>query len=276
MGWLLSAVIALAAGPAHRHLSPIQAFFEPLDRLHPLHAAVAFIPLVMLVDRDRRTVQDRHYLIGTFFQLVLMRRGHPRVPMQQIEAAQTMGAAQGEILSLVILESAKPALLDIAARTMGGPGPIWWSPSWFAAIPGWGTRSSRRSASCRRTRSSPDTAYRRNRLAMDQAFRALHRRRLSWLTRNDDGEGDRHCGSPRYSRLHRAAPWRCRHRPLASAPNEFVTVSAHRAAASPRCCVSSAGSSGNRAARYASMACRRTAPAWIGPMVFQHYSLYPG
>jgi NitT/TauT family transport system permease protein len=42
-----------------------------------------------------------------------------RVPMAQIEAAQTMGATRREVLEKVILPSAKPALLDTLRITMG-------------------------------------------------------------------------------------------------------------------------------------------------------------
>ncbi|MDB5850523.1 MAG: binding-protein-dependent transport system inner rane component, partial [Rhodoferax sp.] len=58
--------------------------------------------------------------IGTFFQMVLMvAEDVRRVPMSQIEAAQTMGATRREVLEKVILPSAKPALLDTLRVTMG-------------------------------------------------------------------------------------------------------------------------------------------------------------
>jgi len=58
--------------------------------------------------------------IGTFFQMVLMvAEDVRRVPITQIEAAQTMGATRGEIVSLVIFQSAKPALVDTLRITMG-------------------------------------------------------------------------------------------------------------------------------------------------------------
>lgn len=58
--------------------------------------------------------------IGTFFQMVLMvAEDVRRVPAMQIEAAQTMGATRGEIIKLVIVPSARPALLDTLRITMG-------------------------------------------------------------------------------------------------------------------------------------------------------------
>src|SRR5258705_1229955 len=99
---------------------PVQAFFEPLTDFIRYMPAVAFIPLVMLWIGIDESSKIAIIFIGTFFQLVLMAAEDVRrVPMQQIEAAQTMGAAQGEILSLVVLESAKPALLDTLRVTMG-------------------------------------------------------------------------------------------------------------------------------------------------------------
>ncbi|MGB5092200.1 MAG: ABC transporter permease subunit, partial [Parvibaculum sp.] len=40
-------------------------------------------------------------------------------PMSQIEATQTMGATRFELLSLIILPAAKPAILDTLRITLG-------------------------------------------------------------------------------------------------------------------------------------------------------------
>jgi len=82
--------------------------------------AVAFIPLVMLwigIDEGSKVAI---IFIGTFFQMVLMvAEDVRRVPAAQIEAAQTMGATRTEIIQLVLLPSAKPALVDTLRITMG-------------------------------------------------------------------------------------------------------------------------------------------------------------
>jgi NitT/TauT family transport system permease protein len=58
--------------------------------------------------------------IGTFFQMVLMvAEDVRRVPQAQIEAAQTLGATRGEVIKLVLLPGAKPALVDTLRITMG-------------------------------------------------------------------------------------------------------------------------------------------------------------
>jgi NitT/TauT family transport system permease protein len=82
--------------------------------------AVAFIPLVMLWVGIDEGSKVSIIFIGTFFQMVLMvAEDVRRVPAAQIEAAQTMGATRGEVVRLVILPSAKPALLDTMRVTLG-------------------------------------------------------------------------------------------------------------------------------------------------------------
>ncbi|MBS1154730.1 MAG: nitrate transport permease nrtB [Proteobacteria bacterium] len=119
-GWLLSAVIALPLGLYIGSYRAVQAFLEPLTDFIRYMPAVAFIPLVMLwigIDEGSKVAI---IFIGTFFQMVLMvAEDVRRVPMAQIEAAQTMGATRGEILTKVIVPSAKPALLDTLRVTMG-------------------------------------------------------------------------------------------------------------------------------------------------------------
>src|SRR6195256_374708 len=120
VGWLLSAVIALPLGLLIGSYRPIQAFFEPLTDFIRYMPAVAFIPLVMLWIGIDESSKIAIIFIGTFFQLILMvAEDVRRVPAAQVEAAQTMGANRGEMLELVLLQSAKPALLDTMRITMG-------------------------------------------------------------------------------------------------------------------------------------------------------------
>ncbi|SDH83111.1 ABC transporter permease [Pseudomonas panipatensis] len=119
-GFLASALIALPLGLYIGTYRPVQAFLEPLTDFIRYMPAVAFIPLVMLwvgIDEGSKVLI---IFIGTFFQMVLMvAEDVRRVPMAQIEAAQTMGASRGEIIQLVILPSARPALLDTLRITCG-------------------------------------------------------------------------------------------------------------------------------------------------------------
>lgn len=119
-GFLLSALCALPLGLYLGTYRTVQATFEPLIDFIRYMPAVAFIPLVMLwvgIDEGSKILI---IFIGTFFQMTLMAAEDVRrVPMAQIEAAQTMGATRSEIIRLVILPSARPALLDTLRITCG-------------------------------------------------------------------------------------------------------------------------------------------------------------
>ncbi len=119
-GFLLSALFALPLGLYIGTYRPVQAFLEPLTDFIRYMPAVAFIPLVMLWVGIDESSKILIIFIGTFFQMVLMvAEDVRRVPMAQIEAAQTMGASRSEIVKLVILPSARPALLDTLRITCG-------------------------------------------------------------------------------------------------------------------------------------------------------------
>jgi NitT/TauT family transport system permease protein len=119
-GFAISAVIALPLGLLIGTFRPVQALLEPLTDFIRYMPAVAFIPLVMLWIGIDESSKIAIIFIGTFFQMVLMvAEDVRRVPAPQIEAAQTMGATRGELLELVLLQSAKPALLDTMRITMG-------------------------------------------------------------------------------------------------------------------------------------------------------------
>ncbi len=119
-GFALSAVLAIPLGLMIGTYRPVQALLEPLTDFIRYMPAVAFIPLVMLWVGIDESSKIAIIFIGTFFQMVLMvAEDVRRVPITQIEAAQTMGATRSEIVSLVIVQSAKPALLDTLRITMG-------------------------------------------------------------------------------------------------------------------------------------------------------------
>jgi NitT/TauT family transport system permease protein len=119
-GWALSALVALPLGLFIGSWRAVQALLEPLTDFVRYMPAVAFIPLVMLWIGIDEGAKVAIIFIGTFFQMVLMvAEDVRRVPMAQIEAAQTMGATRREIVEQVIVPSAKPALLDTLRITMG-------------------------------------------------------------------------------------------------------------------------------------------------------------
>jgi NitT/TauT family transport system permease protein len=119
-GFALSAALALPLGLLIGAFRPLEALLEPLTDFIRYMPAVAFIPLVMLWLGINESAKIAIIFIGTFFQMVLMVAENVRlVPRAQIEAAQTMGATREEILRLVLLQSAKPAMLDTLRITMG-------------------------------------------------------------------------------------------------------------------------------------------------------------
>jgi NitT/TauT family transport system permease protein len=120
MGWALSAVIAVPLGLFIGTWRAVQALLEPLTDFIRYMPAVAFVPLVMLWVGIDEGAKVAIIFIGTFFQMILMvAEDVRRVPMAQIEAAQTMGATRREIVEKVIFPSTKPALLDTLRVTMG-------------------------------------------------------------------------------------------------------------------------------------------------------------
>ncbi len=120
LGWALSAVIALPLGLFIGTWRSVQALLEPLTDFIRYMPAVAFVPLVMLWVGIDEGAKVAIIFIGTFFQMILMvAEDVRRVPLAQIEAAQTMGASRTEIVEKVIFPSSKPALLDTLRVTMG-------------------------------------------------------------------------------------------------------------------------------------------------------------
>jgi NitT/TauT family transport system permease protein len=182
-GWLLSALIALPLGLFIGAYRPIQALFEPLMDFIRYMPAVAFIPLVMIWVGIDESSKIAIIFIGTFFQMVLlMAEDVRRVPMQQIEAAQTMGATRGEVMSLVVFQSAKPALVDTLRVTMG------WAWTYLVVAELVAANSGLGYAILKAQRFlQTDKIFAgilligAIGLAMDQGFRWLHRRSFPWL-----------------------------------------------------------------------------------------------
>jgi len=187
-GWALSALIALPLGLYIGTYRSVQALLEPLTDFIRYMPAVAFIPLVMLwIGIDERS-KVAIIFIGTFFQMVLMvAEDVRRVPLAQIEAAQTMGATRTEIIEKVILASAKPALLDTLRITMG------WAWTYLVVAELVAANSGLGYAIIKAQRFlQTDKIFAgiliigAIGLAIDQAFRLLHRTAFPWLnTRNN-------------------------------------------------------------------------------------------
>ncbi|MBS0251786.1 MAG: ABC transporter permease [Proteobacteria bacterium] len=120
LGFLASLVIALPLGLLAGTFKPAEALVEPAMDFIRYMPAVAFVPLMMIWCGVGELSKVAVIFIGTFFQMVLMFADDVRrVPLQQIEAAQTMGGTRREILYKVIFPSAAPALLTTCRITLG-------------------------------------------------------------------------------------------------------------------------------------------------------------
>jgi NitT/TauT family transport system permease protein len=182
-GFALSAFIALPLGLLIGAFRPVEALLEPLTDFVRYMPAVAFIPLVMLWFGIGEGAKISIIFIGTFFQMVLMVAENVRlVPRAQIEAAQTMGADRYEMIRLVLLQSAKPAILDTLRITMG------WAWTYLVVAELVASNSGLGYSILKAQRFlKTDTIFAGILLigliglVMDQAFRWLHRRSFPWL-----------------------------------------------------------------------------------------------
>jgi NitT/TauT family transport system permease protein len=94
-GFLASAVMALPLGLFIGAYKPVRAFFEPLLEFARYLPAVAFVPVVLLWTG-----------IGEASKIT-------------VEAARTLGASGREVVLLVLLRSAMPAMFDTLRITLG-------------------------------------------------------------------------------------------------------------------------------------------------------------
>lgn len=119
-GFLVSAALALPLGILIGTYAPVRALLEPLTDFSRYLPAVAFIPLILLWVGIDESAKVAVIFIGTFFQMVLMLADDiAKVPQAQIEAAQTMGASNGEVVKFVLIPAARPAMLATLRVTMG-------------------------------------------------------------------------------------------------------------------------------------------------------------
>lgn len=120
LGFLASLAIALPLGLLSGTFKPMEALLEPAVDFARYMPAVAFVPLMLLWCGIGEASKISVIFIGTFFQMLLMFADDVRrVPMQQIEAAQTMGATRREVMWRVIFPSAAPAMLTTCRITLG-------------------------------------------------------------------------------------------------------------------------------------------------------------
>ncbi|MBK6961580.1 MAG: ABC transporter permease [Gammaproteobacteria bacterium] len=182
-GFGLAVLMAVPLGIYIGSFRPVQAFFEPLMEFARYLPAVAFVPLVLLWVGIGEGAKITLIWIGTFFQMVLMVSDNIRqVPMAQIEAAQTLGANRGEVVSLVVFKSALPGIVDTLRVTLG------WAWTYLVVAELVAANSGIGYAILRAQRFlQTDKIFvgilliGLLGLLMDQSFRLLHRRAFPWL-----------------------------------------------------------------------------------------------
>lgn len=182
-GFLIATLMAVPLGLFIGTYKPIQAFFEPLIEFSRYLPAVAFVPLVLLWVGIGEGSKITLIWIGTFFQMVLMiSEDVRRVPGAQIEAAQTLGAGNGEILELVILKSALPGIVDTLRVTLGWAWTYLVVAELVAANSGLGYVILKAQRFLQTDKIFVGILLIGViGLLMDQAFRLLHRRAFPWL-----------------------------------------------------------------------------------------------
>lgn len=179
----ISVVMAVPLALFIGTFKPVQAFFEPVVEFARYLPAVAFVPLVLLWVGIDEGAKITIIWIGTFFQMVLLvSEDVRRVPMAQIEAAQTMGADRRELLMLVVFKSALPAIVDTLRVTLGWAWTYLVVAELVAASSGLGYAILKAQRFLQTDKIFVGILLIGViGLVMDQLFRLLHRRAFPWL-----------------------------------------------------------------------------------------------
>ncbi len=119
-GFVLAAAIGVPLGIAMGAFKPIEAFFGPFISFARYLPASAFIPLLILWAGVGEAQKLLVIFIGSFFQIVLMVAviiGETRRDL--VEAAYTLGAKSGGIVTRVMLPNAAPQIAETLRLVLG-------------------------------------------------------------------------------------------------------------------------------------------------------------
>jgi NitT/TauT family transport system permease protein len=119
-GFAIAALLAVPLGVMMGAYKPVEAFFEPFVSFARYLPASAFIPLLILWAGIGEAQKLAVIFIGSFFQLVLMIAvsvGNTRRDL--VEAAYTLGAGDGGIVSRVLLPSSAPEIAETLRMVLG-------------------------------------------------------------------------------------------------------------------------------------------------------------
>ena len=119
-GFILAALIAVPLGVLMGAYKPIEALLEPFVSFARYLPASAFIPLLILWAGIGEFEKLLVIFIGSVFQVILMVAlsvGGTRRDL--VEAAYTLGAGDGGIISRVLLPSAAPEIAEVLRLVLG-------------------------------------------------------------------------------------------------------------------------------------------------------------
>lgn len=125
-GFLLAAVFAIPIGVACGTYSFFSKLFEPFTDFFRYMPAPTFSTLLVAIFLANDAPKIALVFVGTFFQLVLVIANTTRrLEMPLLEAAQTLGASQGQLLLRVVIPGILPNLYNDLRILLG------WAWTWL-------------------------------------------------------------------------------------------------------------------------------------------------
>ena len=119
-GFCLATILAIPLGILMGVNKNIENIFEPFLAFVRYTPIPAFIPLFILWFGIGETEKLVVIFAGVFFQLTLMvSNSVSRIPKELIEAAQTLGAGNWQIIKQVVVPWSKPLIFDDLRINMG-------------------------------------------------------------------------------------------------------------------------------------------------------------
>lgn len=119
-GFVLAAIVAVPLGLLMGAYKPIEALLEPFVSFARYLPASAFIPLLILWAGTGELQKLLVIFIGSVFQIILMIAFTvSNTRRDLVEAALTLGASDGGVLSRVLVPSSAPAIAEILRLVLG-------------------------------------------------------------------------------------------------------------------------------------------------------------
>ena len=120
LGFLYAAFVAVPVGLYIGLYKPVEGMLQPINDFFRYMPASAFIPLVLLWVGIGDSAKVSIIFIGVFFQIIVMTADAVRnVPQEYLDPMYTMGAKQSEVVSLGVVRSSAPDILNLLRVNMG-------------------------------------------------------------------------------------------------------------------------------------------------------------